>query len=325
MLGWVAVPPTLKIFFHDNCFDGAASAALFADFYRSQIAADAEISFQGVQHRRGDPFQGLELDGDDNACVDFRYNPSPRMTWWFDHHHSAFQPPELRASFEADTSGQKFYDPTARSCTKFEADTLAERFGYHPPERFDEVVAWADVIDSASFPDPETAVELTRPALQLMTWIENNPDPAATHRLIEQLGRRSLRDIAAEPWVSEPLAPLLAAHRRNIELIRARAELRDGVVFFDLIDDGVAAHNKFIAYYLYPEARYTVALTRYPERVKVSVGSNPWARPEGHNIASICERYGGGGHPVVGAVSLPRTEVARAREIAAEVREELAR
>ena len=33
-------------------------------------------------------------------------------------------------------------------------------------------------------------------------------------------------------------------------------------------------------------------------RTKVSVGSNPWAKkPVNYNLASICERYGGGGHP----------------------------
>jgi hypothetical protein len=318
------VPPTLKVFYHDNCFDGAASAAVFVDFYRARVAADARVVLEGVQHRRGDPFAGRAIDGDDNACVDFRYSPSPRMTWWFDHHHSAFQPPELRAHFEADTSGRKFFDPTAPSCTGFEVAVLAERFDYRPPDGFGELIEWAEIIDSAAFPDARTAVELAEPALQLMTWLENNADQPAAHRLIEALGRRPLAAIAAEPWVQAPLTPLLAGHRANIELIRRRATVAGGVVSFDLIDDGVAAFNKFISYYLHPDARYTVALSRYPERVKISVGSNPWSRPQGHNIAAICERYGGGGHPVVGAISLPPAEVDRAREIAARVRDELA-
>ena len=318
------MPRTLKIFYHDNCFDGAASAAVFADFYRAKVDAAAEIVFQGVQHQRGDPFANHDIDGDDNACVDFRYSPSSRMTWWFDHHHSAFQPAELRAHFDADEGGQKFYDPTAPSCTKFEVTVLGEHFGYQLPESFTELVHWAEIIDSASFADATTAVDLELPALQIMTWLENNSDHGACHRLIAAMGQRPLAEIAAEAWIQEPLAPVLAAHRRNIELIRGRAELRDGVVFFDLIDEAIGSHNKFISYYLHPQARYTVALTLFPERVKISVGSNPWARPEGHNIAEICERFGGGGHPVVGAISLPPGEIARAREIAAIVCSELA-
>jgi nanoRNase/pAp phosphatase (c-di-AMP/oligoRNAs hydrolase) len=42
-----------------------------------------------------------------------------------------------------------------------------------------------------------------------------------------------------------------------------------------------------------------------------------------HNLASICERYGGGGHARVGAISLAPGEVDEARKIAAEIVGEL--
>jgi hypothetical protein len=75
---------------------------------------------------------------------------------------------------------------------------------------------------------------------------------------------------------------------------------------------------------LFPGCRYTVGLTGGASRVKISVGSNPWPpTPRTHNIAAICERYGGGGHPVVGAVSLPPGDVDRARTIAREIVAEL--
>ena len=316
----------LKIFFHDSCFDGATSAALFAQFYRATRGATAEIALQGVQHRRGDPFEGLALDGDDNACVDFRYCADPRMNWWFDHHVSAFQPPELRAHFEADTSGQKFFEPTAPSCALFLARVLEQRFDFRLPEGspWAELLHWADLIDAARFPSPRVAVELAEPALQIMTWLEHNRDAALTHRLIGELGRRPLAELAAEPFITGPLLPLLEEHVRHIDLIGARARRDGDVVFFDLADDGVSAHNKFIAYMHHPDAVYTVGVTRGPDRCKVSVGSNPWA-PETrtHNIAEICERFGGGGHPVVGAVSLPAAQLDRARDIAAQVVAEL--
>jgi len=54
------------------------------------------------------------------------------------------------------------------------------------------------------------------------------------------------------------------------------------------------------------------------------VGSNPWApRPRTKNIAEICERYGGGGHAVVGAVSLAPGEVELGRRYMKEIIEEL--
>ena len=97
-----------------------------------------------------------------------------------------------------------------------------------------------------------------------------------------------------------------------------------GVVQFDLVDEGNEGFNKFIPYYLYPDATYTVALTRGSQRTKISVGSNPWARrPRTHNIAKICERYGGGGHAVVGAVSLKPEEVELGRSVMREIVAEL--
>jgi hypothetical protein len=313
----------LKILFHDNCFDGAASAAIFARWFREHRDAKAEVRYAGVQHKLGDAFPPDAFDGDVNVCVDFRYSRSPRLDWWFDHHISAFSTPDDRAHFEADATGTKFYDPEARSCTKFEAAVLETRFGFDA-SRFEELIRWADIIDGAQFTDARTAVELEAPALRLMTWIENNKDPALAERFIEELQARRIAEIAAEDFVTRPLAPILERHQHNIEVIRDRAESRDGVVFFDLLDVGIDAHNKFIAYMLFPDCRYTVGLTRSPSRVKISVGSNPWSPiPRQHNIAKICERHGGGGHPVVGAISLGSNQVERAREIAHEIIDEL--
>jgi uncharacterized NAD-dependent epimerase/dehydratase family protein len=106
--------------------------------------------------------------------------------------------------------------------------------------------------------------------------------------------------------------------------VRAATRVEGDVAFVDLARAGIEAGNKFIVYWLFPQARYTVVVSHDPKRAKVSVGSNPWARPErAHNIARICERYGGGGHPVVGAVSLDPSRLEEARRIAAEIVAEL--
>ena len=313
----------LNILYHDNCFDGAASAAVFARFYRTAIDPAAEVGYSGVQHTPEDPFPPDVFGGDVNACVDFRYSPSPRLEWWFDHHVSAFQSPEDREQFLRDTTGHKFYDPEARSNTKFMAGILRDRFGWSSPH-FEELIQWADTIDGAQFPDAATAVELVHPALQVMTWLEHEKDPARRIQLIGDLQERSIAEIAASPYVADTLVPILERHRQVIDIIRQRAVLRDGVVLFDLLDTGIDAHNKFIAYMLFPRCTYVVGLTRSPYRVKISIGSNPWS-PERrrHNIAEICERYGGGGHPVVGAISLPPGQEERARAIAQEIIAEL--
>jgi len=133
--------------------------------------------------------------------------------------------------------------------------------------------------------------------------------------------------VLARPFVLEKVAPLLEKHLASVKLIRDRAELSDGVIYFDLLDRNTEAISKFIPYYLYPPATYTVGVTRSSFRTKISVGTNPWTKvPAGklENIAEICERYGGGGHARVGAISFGSDEEDRARiaarKIAAELR-----
>jgi hypothetical protein len=314
----------LRVLYHGNCFDGCSSAGVFSRFYRERIAkGPVDVAYRPLEHK-GDahPFSGDWFDGDENACVDFRYSQDPRLTWWFDHHASAFQLPGDEDHFRADATGRKFYDPKAKSCTKFLADTVAAKFGFNTAP-LAELIHWAEIIDGALFPDARMAVELKEPALRLMTFIENNREPALADRFIGDLVSRALADIAADPYVTGPLAGLLDQHQRNIEAIRAVAKLEKGVVFFDLSDKEIGPFNKFISYYLFPEARYSVGLTS-AARAKISVGSNPWSRtPRTHEINKICERYGGGGHPVVGAISIARSELGKARQIARDVVAEL--
>jgi hypothetical protein len=309
-----------KVLYHANCFDGCASAALLSRFLEAREGARlGRVDFQPVQHAAGDPFAPDAFDADVNAVVDFRYSPSPRLHWWFDHHQSAFQPSALRADWEADRSGQRFWDPAAPSCTGFIARVARERFGFEAPD-LAELVRWADVIDAASFPSAAVAVQLEEPALRLMTLVEATRDPSVPTRIIEAMRRRPLAEIAREPWVEEPVRPLIERHFRSIEAVRAVTRVEDGVAFADLAAAGIEAGNKFIVYYLFPGARYTVVVSQDAKRAKVSVGSNPWAREaRAHDISRICERYGGGGHPVVGAVTLDPHRIADARRIAGEI------
>lgn len=319
------MPRLVKVLFHDNCFDGATSASLFKRFYQAKVDPSALFTFIGKNHGMGNVYDDDSFDADENVVVDFRYSASPRLTWWFDHHVSAFPTPADEAHFKAHRGAHQYFDPTARSCAKFLAETCKREHGwdYSP---YAELVRWADIIDGAQFESPKAAVELAEPALQLMTWVENNHDPELKLRFIDQLTSRPLAEIAADSWVRGPLEPILARHKSAIGVIRARAQYERKVVFFDVADDALDAYNKFVPYYLFPDCHYVVGVSLTPTRAKVSVGSNPWWQQNRTvNIAQLCERYGGGGHPVVGAVSMKTTDLPRAREVAVEIAEELRR
>src|ERR671931_1565534 len=120
----------LRLLYHGHCFDGVASAAVFTRFYRARVHPDSQVAYTPLLHTAGALFDEGMFDGDENAIVDFKYSPSPRLTWWFDHHQSAFLSPEDEAHFRADTSGKKFLDTSKKSCTEYIADIAREKFGF---------------------------------------------------------------------------------------------------------------------------------------------------------------------------------------------------
>lgn len=315
----------LKVFFHDNCFDGTASAAVFSAFYRDHVDPSAQIIYEGMQHSTGDPFAGRRIDGDDNACVDFRYSPAPQMTWWFDHHPTAFQPPSLREHYLAHRDSQKVFDPAAPSCTGLMLRELSRLHGWTPPKHLGAIATWADVIDTARFQSAADAISLAQPAQRLAAWIAAVRDPVLLSRYIDELSRRSHEEVAEAAWLTPMLSALEERQKVSIELVARRATRTGEVVTYDLTNDGEAHATGFVGYYLFPDARYTISLSRSPQAVKISVGHNPWY-PEANgralpDIGAICERFGGGGHAVVGGVTLPPAEVERARAIAASIRD----
>lgn len=320
-----------RVFYHDKCFDGACSASLFTRFHRECIGTTAEFEYQGLVHRAGALFDDNWFDAaPENAIVDFKYSPSPRVTWWFDHHLSAFLTPEDEAHFrrgQADGSEtmRKFFDPAYTSCTSWIAHIASTRFGMDVAP-LAELIYWADIVDGAKYESAQAAVEMQAAAMKLTMVIESAQESALVQRIIPLLTQMSLDSVLAQPFVHELLGPLLHAHRQAIELIRERAHCERGVITFDITDQPTEGYNKFIPYYLQPEGTYNVGLSKSSFRTKVAVGTNPWTNKpasELANLAAICERYGGGGHARVGAISFPVEREDDARIAAAQIAMEL--
>lgn len=319
-----------KIFYHDKCFDGACSASLFTRFHRECISSDAEYDYQGLVHRPGGLFELVDFSGDENAIVDFKYSPSPRVTWWFDHHLSAFLTSEDQEHYMAGQSDgsqvmHKFFDPNYISCTSFIADIAQAKYGFDTAPLRD-LIYWANIVDGAKYESAQSAVEMAAPAMKITMVIESAQDPTLIPRIIPMLTEVSLDDVLAQPFVQEQLAPLLSRHQESIKLIGERATCELGTITFDITDHPVEAYNKFIPYYLFPQGVYNVGLSQSSFRVKISVGTNPWTTLPTDmliNLAAICERYGGGGHARVGAVSFPLDRAVDARAAAAEIAAEL--
>jgi hypothetical protein len=200
---------------------------------------------------------------------------------------------------------------------------VKDRYGFSAPD-LEDLVTWADIVDGALYESAKAAVEMEAPAMRLTLAIEGSKGPNLVQKIIRLMQSESLGQIIAEPAIQAEYQRLHAIHLRNIDVIRKEGNCERGVIYFDLVAYGIEGYNKFIPYYLFPDSAYTVSVSTSTFRTKVSVGSNPWVKePLRHNLATICERYGGGGHPKVGAISFPIGAVEEARKAAAEIREEL--
>ena len=309
----------VRVLYHDNCFDGVSSAAVFSRFYKAHINADAVIEYEGLTHKAGQHIADEQFGDDDNVIVDFKYSASNKLTWWFDHHESAFLSAQDESHFRRDTSGHKFHDPSYKSCTKFIAHITRTVFNCPIPD-LDDLVYWADIIDGAQFPNAQTAVELKQPAMRLMLVIEASHDPELIHRIIREIQDKPLSQVIELPEIRATFDKLYAHHFESIEIMRRLTKCTNGVIEFDVSDHDLDGYNKFIPYYLFPDSVYSVGVSHSPVRAKVSVGTNPWTKREHRqNLARLCEQYGGGGHAVVAAISFKPNELDKAREAAHEI------
>jgi len=319
---------------HGHCFDGLCSAVMFTHLLR-ELHRGEPLAFayraQGYQPGSSgvDP---AVLSGDINAILDFRFSASPRVSWYFDHHVSAFGAPTDRDCYEEHLHSAKsadrrrmFHDGAYGSCTKLIADVSSQTFGVELAQ-FSELVRWADIIDSAAFPSATMAVSRAEPVLHLMAVVERHCNDAFLQAMVPRLLEEPLEHVARSREVQEAYAPLADQQTEFIDLVKRHAEAREAAVVVDLSAVEVESAAKFVTYALWPESAYSVMLTRSPSKCKISVGYNPWSGvPRRHNIAAICERHGGGGHPVVGAISLPPDRLHDAQKLLHAIGEELAK
>ncbi|MDB4941475.1 MAG: Exopolyphosphatase-related protein [Labilithrix sp.] len=314
---------------HGHCFDGMCSAVMFTRLLR-HLHRTEELSFTYRSMGYGPGSNGVDpkiLTGDDNAILDFRFSVAPRLTWYFDHHVSAFPLEGDQATYERhaqeSTARQMFHDGTYGSCTKLIADIGRERFGLDTSGDV-ELVRWADMIDSAAFPSAEMAVARSEPVLHLMTVVESFGNDAFLQTMIPRLLSEPIEEVARGADIEAQYTPIAKQNEAFVALTKQHAREVGPVVVVDLSGVTVEVATKFVTYALWPQSAYSVVLSRSSSKCKISIGYNPWSKvTRTHNIAKICERHGGGGHPVVGAISLPADQVERAQQLMNEIAEEL--
>ncbi|MBU1219780.1 hypothetical protein KKF34_05800 [Myxococcota bacterium] len=314
----------INVFFHGNCFDGAVSAALFKVFYLQCLDAEGDFKFIPLAHMQEFSYEKEMFDADVNAVMDFRYPPVPWVDWWFDHHQTTFMTPRDRKHFESRSRKEHFFwNPKAPSNTGFQADTLMRFYNFKLDPQWNTVIEWADTIDSAGFESPEIPVELFDNAVAFAVLLEASNDPELQVKFIEDLANLGDFDaMAATTWWSNRLNTVRQKNWDTVEDIRRVMETEEGVSYVKITDRVNNGYNKFISYYLEPETDYSVAFLKYPDKLKISVGANPFIpedRRGNFDIGTLCEKYGGGGHYNVGGIAVSLAEESKANEIVQEI------
>ena len=310
---------------HGHCFDGLSSAVVFPRLMMELGApAAARFNYRTCGYGAGQARAEEALLVDENASLDYRFSSFEKLSWYFDHHRTAFGSEQDREVYEARrSSGQFFYDAGYSSCTKLIADVAKERFSVTMPD-LAELVRWADLVDSARFASPEDAVSRTSPIMQLVSVVEHYGDDAFFKDLVPLLLKRSLEDVARSKAVVNRYKPLGKKHERFVSRVRQKSERLGRVVFVDLTESVLESVGKFVTYALFPDSVYSVVVGLLKNGPKISVGYNPWSgRPLDTDISAICARYGGGGHPVVGGISFPSAALDEARRVARSIATEL--
>lgn len=310
---------------HGHCFDGLSSAVLFTRLMHERGLKQAKFEYRacGYGQSQQRPEEKL-LVGDENAILDYRFSSSPKLTWYFDHHRTAFPSPSDQQAFEAAHNPQFFFDATYTSCTKLIADTAKREFGFSDP-LLDPLVRFADIVDSARFESPERAIDRSDPLMRLVSVVEHYGDDHFYASLVPELLKKPVTEVATSSSIEDRYKPLGKKHERFVERVRAKSEVQGRVVFVDLTEAVLESVGKFVTYALFPKSVYSVLVGVLKGGPKISVGYNPWSgQPLDADISAICARYGGGGHPVVGGISFAPNEVERARSVAREIANELA-
>jgi len=309
------------LYFHSPCFDGIVSCVLTWDFLEScQDWSVGEI--HSVNYDSKATWLSISLSSK-SAVVDFLYHPDAQF--WADHHGTTFLNEEVKRDFEGRANRWLVYDERSGSCARLLWNHFANAFGYRNL-RYENLVKWADRIDSARYMSVKEAIFGTKPALRINLSLAERDGQEYCSNLVKLLKWETLDDVAALPEVKARSEHAESLIRSGMDRFAKGSRLeRDGIAVFD-VDSTDVIVSRYAPYYLFPEARYSVGIVTSPDGASIKAMRNPWLEFPSVPLGEIFRRFGGGGHQRVGALVLTQERAAEASlildQIISEIRKE---
>jgi len=310
---------------HGHCFDGLASATLFSHFLRQTEKKSATFVYRacGYGPRLADTHPSV-FDGDQNALLDFQFRPIDTLTWYFDHHATAFPTARHREVFESKRhTGRYHFDANCPSCARLVSHVTTQHHGVSLGI-LEPLAVLADHVDSARFDSADAAIDRSTQLSRFVALVERYGDSEFLAQWVPRLLEQPVEVVASHPDVQQRYAGIEREQTTFVEHLRSRAVARGSVIYADLTDRVHSTFAKFVTYALFPRSVYSVILGKLPGATRLAVGYNPWSgEARRHNLGKLCQTHGGGGHAVVGGVAFSHDATDRAREVALSLVREL--
>ncbi|MEM2963099.1 MAG: hypothetical protein QXW70_03940 [Candidatus Anstonellales archaeon] len=226
----------------------------------------------------------------------------PKCGLWFDHHATS-KPPEgteIRGSF---------------SLKKSAARVVYEYYENPYLERYQEVVDWADRIDSGEI-TPQEAINPSGWRLlseTLESDAEKKVDDEYRWHVIEWIRKgESIEKILERREVKKRTEAALKDLKDFLEMVKKIGRMEGSVSIVDMRGlEKVPKGNNFLIYVAFPSSLVSVRI--YDNRtnkdvIDINVGRNTFNRASKIDIGALMKEYGGGGHPMCGGTHLKKED-----------------
>ncbi|PYU52816.1 MAG: hypothetical protein DMG48_05965 [Acidobacteria bacterium] len=229
----------------------------------------------------------------------------------------------MRAEYESRKSLWVQYDSQVGSCALLLWKNLSSWF-VSKHSNYQEMVYWADKIDSARYLNVQEAILGDSPALKIYRSLILRSDTEFCVLLIRALRRKSLAEVARLPEILNKSEEVRSLNEAGLKRFRNYAHLEFGdIVVFDLDASPNDIVSRYAPFYFFPKARYSIGMTRREGTAKITAMRNPWLEFESVPLGAIFERYGGGGHQRVASVILTKMDAHKSDTVLSELVSEI--
>jgi len=246
----------------------------------------------------------------------------PNCTLWFDHHITNIMP-QFDKPIMPGKGGFRLAPSAARVVYEYYTETSkpndprgTARLAFLNTDRVKYLLQEADKIDAGQL----TRDDVLHPAGYVLISMTTDghfaEDEPYWLRMIELLREKTLDQTLKDPEVARRCQRILDQQEKLRAILLERTTLKKNVIYVDLrgiknIPDG----NRFLLFTLFLEGNIAVKVSDDVQRentTAISVGYNIFNKTSDVNVGELMNRYGGGGHKVVGSCRVPNHEAEKA-------------